>query len=170
MRDFYKEIREWGMQRGIYAQRFSLIKIIGFINDELGEVELAENEHDRVGELSDIAVFAANALFLININFDINKLINDWVNHESTPNDYNTINGALAGLAKGDDIQDGFVQIILLVQCFIETVEGYDFNVVMDETLKKINSRQGFFDKDSGKWQKIITGNEYKPDYSVALF
>ena len=169
MRDFYKEIREWGVQKGIYAQRFSLIKIIGFINKELEEVELAENEHDRIGELSDIVVFAANALFLININFDINKLINDWVTHESALDDYDTINGALAGLAKGDDIQDGFVQIILLVQYFIE-IAGYDFNVVMDETLKKINSREGFFDKDSGKWKKIITGNEYKPDYSVALF
>ena len=43
---------------------------------------------------------------------------------------------------------------------------GYEPNLVLKETIKEINSRGGSMGQD-GKWQKEITGNEYKANYSV---
>ena len=45
---------------------------------------------------------------------------------------------------------------------------GYEPTEAMNETLKEINSRGGEWNVDTGKWQKVITGNEVKADYSKA--
>ena len=42
---------------------------------------------------------------------------------------------------------------------------GYDPNLVMEEVLKEINSRGGSFNPIKGKWEKIITGEEYAANY-----
>ena len=42
---------------------------------------------------------------------------------------------------------------------------GYDAQQCMDETLKEVESRKGEYNADSGKWIKVITGNEYTADY-----
>ena len=43
---------------------------------------------------------------------------------------------------------------------------GYDPVKTMAETLKEINSRQGSYNTETKKWEKVVTGNEYKADYS----
>jgi hypothetical protein len=45
---------------------------------------------------------------------------------------------------------------------------GYDAELSMSETLKEIHSRKGYYNVDEGKFDKVITGNEYKADYSKA--
>ena len=42
---------------------------------------------------------------------------------------------------------------------------GYDPDKAMVETLKEIESRGGSFNTKTGKWQKEITGKEYKADF-----
>ncbi len=39
---------------------------------------------------------------------------------------------------------------------------GYDAAAVMEEVLLEIESRGGSFNKESGKWEKRVTGNEHK--------
>jgi len=43
---------------------------------------------------------------------------------------------------------------------------GYDPDKAMSETLKEIESRKGEVNPETGKWEKKITGQEYKADYS----
>jgi len=43
---------------------------------------------------------------------------------------------------------------------------GFDPDKAMAETLKEIESRKGKVNPETGKWQKVITGNEYKADYT----
>ena len=45
---------------------------------------------------------------------------------------------------------------------------GYDPTIVMEETLKEINSRGGSFDASTGKWKKVVTGEEYTANYNLA--
>lgn len=42
---------------------------------------------------------------------------------------------------------------------------GYDPDEVMEETLKEIESRGGAINTKTGKWEKQLSGNEYKADY-----
>ena len=47
-----------------------------------------------------------------------------------------------------------------------QTLMGYDPEQTMTETIKEISSRKGEYNPDSGKWIKVITGNEYTADYT----
>jgi len=50
----------------------------------------------------------------------------------------------------------------------LEEIEKMGYNPVccMEECLLEINSRKGEINKETGKFEKILTGNEYTADYS----
>ena len=70
----------------------------------------------------------------------------------------------------GFDISDGEKADALCDLIVIATGElakmGYDPDKAMSETLKEIESRKGEVNTETGKWEKKITGQEYKADYS----
>jgi len=46
---------------------------------------------------------------------------------------------------------------------------GFDADVAMDETIKEISDRGGYYDVATGKWLKVPTrSDQYKADYSKA--
>jgi hypothetical protein len=44
---------------------------------------------------------------------------------------------------------------------------GYDAEQCMSETIKEVTSRKGNYDESIGKFIKVITGKEYKANYSI---
>ena len=46
---------------------------------------------------------------------------------------------------------------------------GMDHEIAMDETLLEIEDRTGEFNPITGKWNKILRGDEYKADYARAI-
>ena len=44
---------------------------------------------------------------------------------------------------------------------------GYDPTLALEETLKEISSRSGSFNVETGKWEKVLTGEEYQANYEV---
>lgn len=46
---------------------------------------------------------------------------------------------------------------------------GVNAEKAMEETLKEIHSRKGYYDVKEQKFMKNITGNEYKANYTNAL-
>ena len=68
------------------------------------------------------------------------------------------VNGDKDGWADG--ILDAIVYGVNgLEQC------GFDAEKGMSEVLKEIHSRKGWYDVKEGKFQKNITGNEYKANF-----
>lgn len=64
---------------------------------------------------------------------------------------------------------DGVADGILDAQVYgINGLEQWGFNAEkgMSEVLKEIHSRKGWYDVKEQKFQKKITGNEYKADFS----
>jgi len=47
-------------------------------------------------------------------------------------------------------------------------LKGYCPNAAMNETIKKINSRTGAFNSESGKWEKDKSVVPYCPDFNLA--
>ena len=60
---------------------------------------------------------------------------------------------------------DAYCDIIILSIGAILKL-GYEPNLALKETVKEISHRKGSMGKD-GKWQKEITGNEYKANYKT---
>jgi predicted HAD superfamily Cof-like phosphohydrolase len=44
---------------------------------------------------------------------------------------------------------------------------GFSPRLVLDETLKEIEDRTGAINTTTGKWQKVLRGDEYKANYGV---
>lgn len=67
-----------------------------------------------------------------------------------------------------DEVIDGICDCIVYG---INGLEQMDVNasIAMQETIKEIHSRKGYYNVTEGKFQKNITGKEYKANYTLAL-
>ena len=86
--------------------------------------------------------------------------------------EYNMLRGELTEFkeARNDadvhEMVDALADIIVVATGSLLKL-GFSPDLVMNETLKEIESRTGAINPATGKWQKKITGNEYKADYGV---
>ena len=69
------------------------------------------------------------------------------------------------------DIVDALCDMRVLLEGALWKL-GYDVDCSMEETLNEIEDRGGYFDVQTGKWQKSNELNKilYKADYSKARF
>jgi len=67
-----------------------------------------------------------------------------------------------------DEVIDGINDAIIYGVNGLEQM-GVNAEVSMDETLKEIESRKGYYNVTEGKFTKVVTGNEYKANYTIAL-
>lgn len=118
----------------------------------------------EVGEFSDIAVYSCNGLAQCGFNPNANPIYRSFTS-------FNAACSIIAGnatnmLITGDE--ESFIAIIEACASYIHHL-GYDFDLAMEETARKINSRKGELDPVSLKWEKLKSQDKselYIPDYS----
>jgi NTP pyrophosphatase (non-canonical NTP hydrolase) len=67
-----------------------------------------------------------------------------------------------------DEVLDALGDVIVFAINGIAQMNA-DPEIVMEEVLKTIHSRKGYYDVKEQKFKKTITGQEYSPDFSRAL-
>jgi len=77
---------------------------------------------------------------------------------------------ALEAIEKGDfeGWIDGIVDACIFAINGLEQ-NNVDAEIAFDEVLKEIHSRKGKYNPETQKFEKQITGNEYKADHSKAI-
>lgn len=119
----------------------------------------------EVGEFSDIAVYSYNGLAQCGFNPNVNPIYRSFVSFNSACAIItDKANNMLAG-----GCEDSFIAIIEACASYINHL-GYDFDLVMEETARKINSRKGELDPVSLKWEKLTTQDKselYVPQYQT---
>jgi len=171
MDELFKRIIAWGEDK-FTGLEYEPLPQIGFLIEELHEVNkefIKGNIDAAVGEIADIIVFSVNALVLLKGDFDKNF---DY---------FDKSDGSFKIIVAHLLQRIGFISSVfnfnksyiingydgLICQCIAEIKSlGYNPELALMETVKKIESREGAFNLQSGKWEKTAT--HYKPDYSIA--
>lgn len=166
MLDILYRLKKWRLERGLDKSQgfeFDLNIQLSFITEKTTEYLRANNEYEKVDALCDITIFCINGASLIKEVEMIYDLIsaNGNVDIYDILYEISTINN--------DFIHHAFLNCIDNCILMINDL-GYDFYKCMDETLKKIESRTGAINKETGKWEKFKTDEAkskwYKADYS----
>lgn len=175
MQELFERIINWGQDK-FPGLQYEPLPQIGFLLEKLHEVtkEFIKGDIDAaVGEITDIVVFSVNALILLKNGKDViaqRFLYGDYPNHN-----YVSVIGILNyRIFKINDICippekrfcawhykdliDSCLNIIFML--------GYSPELALLETVKKIESREGAFNSETGKFEKTAT--HYKPDYWLA--
>lgn len=142
MKVIIDRIRKWNSDRriGEFSQRQN---ITANLLEELTELYRARNINEKIDALCDICVFAwgiapssadyENLNDVANYNFrDILRFVGEY------------------------DKTDNAEWLVLAIKTAIQEVyfKGYNFKIAMDETLKEIESRTGFYSTEKGKFAK----------------
>lgn len=130
------------------------------ILEELVEVRKASNESNLIEEISDICVYCFNELEFLGKDHNPS----DWGGVDSVDD----LTKCTMNYLGNSSVLSGDIKC-MLNDCFsFIHNKGYDFDKVMLETTKKINSRKGAYCEKAGKWKKDPTQNSselYTPDY-----
>jgi hypothetical protein len=106
---------------------------------------------------------------------NINKLAENWLkerNMDNLPyNQMDLIGYITEEITEGirDDSEHESVdwRVDILIFIFHSLYQdGYDVEDVIEEGYKEVNSRKGNYDESISKFIKVITGKEYKANYS----
>ena len=176
LEQFQQRVHKWGEDRGlnIPQQRRGLYRNL---IEEWGEFVRATNNEARVDALCDLSVFIFGAYEdFIPTNIRASKgiewglLLNEvltqalkldykynWRNVQFDLPDYND----------DKDIKGLYFECITYIVELLKQL-GYDPQECLNETLKEIESRRGFFDPTLDKWVKTAHGS-YKADYKKCL-
>lgn len=134
---------------------------------EVRKEHKANNITNLIGELTDIVVYCENALAQLGeargkLNFIIRNI-----------NVENVLVDITMDIARYDRDKSPHIfrhisrKILLLIDAL-----GYDVNKCMMETVKKILSRRGKLNEETGKWEKCKTQDQwelYDPKYNYCL-
>lgn len=170
MNELFNRIIAWHEKNLPTGLPYEPLPQIGFLIEELGEVnkEFIKGDIDKaVGEITDLIVFSVNAIQLLKI-----ELVRvGWFNlykDKNTPyvNIIFYLHDKIGGIIGGDY---RFYNHLIDECCTAINSLGYNPELTLLETVKKIESRRGAFNTESGKWEKEKNQTDvYKPDYFKA--
>jgi hypothetical protein len=179
MKKLFERIIAWGANKGIHDIEFNPLQQTGFLLKELTEVNdefIAGNIDNAVGEICDLIIYCVNALKLLNP-----ELTKDVFNYDVVPKPFelednsHVITGLLGTVfhistqsqrfRNSRALPNYYFQLIERCCTFIESL-GYSPAIALEETVKKIESRQGAWNQETGKWEKTET--LYTPNYAKA--
>lgn len=163
IQEIYDRLKVWREKNGITveSQQDGYLANIMLEIGEVGAELQANNDAGVMAELCDCLIIAMNCyggnrsklkdleFYNYYAKFDLKWTFHKTINWLSVFGGYRFINSDLNTLTS-------------YIKEIIKNL-GFDFNKAMDETLKKIESREGYWDKDKNKW--IKTATHYKPDY-----
>ena len=178
MKELFNRIIEWGSDKGIHDIQFEPLVQIGFLLEELHEVNkefIAGSTDKAVGEICDLIVYSVNALMLIkqvnqllNLNFKSEKYTELVVNIDVIKQLNMSIHSIMCNIKCRVSLPITYTHLISNC-CRSINALGYSPEIALEETIKKIESRRGAMNPVTGKWEKFIGQRDiYKPDYSKA--
>ena len=178
MKQLFNRILGWRKANLPAGQVYNPLIETGFLLKELAEVNdkfIAGNTDKAVGEICDFIVYAVGALELINWLcelFEVNverTVIENFDNKHCIRLLSNSV-FALINIAARKDLNTFFLhkKYLVLIGCCFDCIQslGYSPELALEETVKKIESREGYYDYSIGKFVKTVT--KYEPDYSLA--
>ena len=181
MNELFNRIIAWHEKNLPAGLPYEPLPQIGFLNKELNEVIdefIAGNIDKAVGEICDIIVFSVNALVLLDwhnelLEADFDKSVIESFNNKECVRllmqcVFNVTYTATAKKTNTEILCDKYT--ILICVCFncIESL-GYSPKLALLETVKKIESRRGAWNPETGKWEKEKNqADVYVPDYCKA--
>ncbi|MDB4261430.1 hypothetical protein N9878_01045 [bacterium] len=144
----------------------NLNDIVTYISEEITEVRKAywNNDIDNlIEELCDCCIYSFNGMAVLGEN-------NPAYSKQFITDDFNDLSHSLffhVSMLCHEVKPKSLCLIIDYCASYIEK-SGYNFELAMNETVKKINSRQGAMNNDTGKWEKSVSqckSTLYRPDY-----
>jgi hypothetical protein len=175
MKQLFERIIAWGMDKGLHDIEFNALVQIGFLLKELAEVNdefIAGNTDKAVGEICDLIVFSVNALVLLKhgvLALDFKFRVETYT---FAAKDIDVIKNLTMSIYS---VMSNIKCELLLSVAYSNLINnccrsinalGYSPKLALEQTVLKIESRQGAFDESIGKWVKTAT--LYEPDYSLA--
>ena len=187
--EIYKGLDEWRAERGITTESQKAGYIVN-VMEELGELASALREYERfskpsypyqknkkyaehgiIDALCDISVFTINAGADIPCEFKRTEI--EW-KKSSLDADYilKQMIEKCAEFSHFEWVDIPSFNIILANCAYLCRHYGYDFKIAMDETIKEISSRTGFYDEVRGEWIEYPSWKAqtkwYEADYKIA--
>jgi len=157
MQQLFNRITAWGEERGLYNIEYEPLPQIGFLLEELHEVnkEFIAGDIDKaVGEITDLIVFSVNAIKLKKGDFDKNfdYLLKNYDSSSSIVSEILQRIGYISSVLKFHDnyIITGYDNLIAECYASIQSL-GYSPELALEETVKKIESRRGVMNPTTEK-------------------
>lgn len=136
-----------------YDEQTDSRRFIGNLSEEVAEITRSTNLDDKVGEISDIMVFCLNIVRDGNIvnMIDITNLVED--DRDPDYSEIYYVYQILRLMGSTLNIRVKSFAIAYVCSRYIEFL-GYDHKGVLDETIKKVLSRPGHWNREKGKFIK----------------
>ena len=137
-----------------HALEKDLNDIVTYISKEVNEAREAHWKGDidnLIEELCDCCVYSFNGCAVLGET-------NPTYSKQFISNDFDDLSHSLffhLAMLCHEVKPISLCSIIDYCASYIES-KGYNFELAMNETVKKINSRQGAMNNDTGKWEKLI--------------
>lgn len=149
-----KRIEDFNIKNGLTD--FNEVNELKMLNEEIKEFYSAKTIYDRIAELSDIIIVGIGTLYKKEDYFE-------YMNVTLFLYHYSEITAEIKTQSSCRE-----KEYSVLISCCEELIYmiGFDPNKVLDETLKKIESREGVINAD-GKFQKTKTN--YTPNYEKCI-
>ena len=175
MKELFNRIIAWGEPKGLYNIEYEPLSQIGFLLEELHEVNkefIAGNTDKAIGEICDLIVYSVNAIVLLKGDFDKNF---DYI--ELKRSDFqsilNEILHRISYISSVIPFNNGYIESgydNLIAACYVSIKSlGYSPEVALEETILKIESRRGVYVEEIKKFVKEANQTDvYEPDYSKA--
>ena len=165
----YNELFKFREERGLQNSPGNLSANIIEETQELLVAIGNNDEYEIIDALCDHVVFVINGLEAMGHDAKTNVTITEW--RDFTP----TMAASLILVRMGAYVRDKseLYSLSSIAGICLATIEklGYHSELCMLETCKEINSREGAYNPDVGKWQKFKTPEAmskwYKADYSA---
>lgn len=148
---------------------------------ELTRAIKSNNINDIIDALCDICIFSINSLE--NPLSNINKIYNlmTMFNNSTRVNFYDNLTDIIIQNKKIDSTSSNInnmmldyfkyreIDIIDIISTSFVYIDnfGYDIYKCLDETIKEIDSRKGYYCPNTKKFIKVNSNSMYKADYSV---
>lgn len=131
-------------------------------SQELKEVLTAETIEHEIEEMCDVCVLCFNALAQQGVSIDpvaLDRLLLEDISDTD-----------VAVMLAKEELRKGRITSIIMIMRNCINFKGYNFELAMVETSKKILSRTGEMNHETGKWEKHKEQkNPYVPNYKNCL-
>lgn len=137
-----------------------------FIKSELKEVLTASNMDFRVEEMCDVCILCVNAIEQLGGGVDYDCVLFGDASNKSIAFAVRDCQAFVRAI-ESEPKKCYFLNILVIMyECIV--ANGYDFELSMVETAKKILSREGAINQVTQKWEKFEYQNDvYAPNYST---
>lgn len=158
-------------------------QVLGFkknMLEEINEYKQAETKEDQLDALADICIVAINCNPSWNRLFEEEEWVTDSKEFSFIEQSYEECCDTIENTVDRFDISvnimpyddtNMYLASIVYTACNIIESMGYDCIKVLEEVVKEISSRTGFYSADKNKWIKDISEEAkskwYKADFKV---